>query len=59
MLLPFMLYQDFCKTEKFGKTENEKMSIWFLRQIKAEAGYVLTVHYQLLAHYCRQVYFKT
>lgn len=60
ILLAFMPYQYSCKTEKFGKTDNEKTSIiWYLKWIKAEAGNASIVQYQFLAHYCGQVYFKT
>ena len=53
-------YRDFCKTEKFGNTENEKKSIiWYLRKTEAEAGSVSIVQYQLLAHYCAEMYFIT
>lgn len=60
VLVAIIPYQDFCKTEKFGNTENEKMSIiWYLRKNEAEAGYVSIVQYQLLAHYCGEMYFIT
>ncbi len=53
-------YQGFCKTEQFGNTENEKMSIiWYLRKTEAKAGYASIVQYQLLAHYCAEMYFIT
>lgn len=60
VLVAVLPYQDFCRTEKFGNTGNEKMSIiWYLRKTEAEAGSVSIVQYQLLAHYCGEMYFIT
>lgn len=60
VLVAVVPYQDLCRAEKFGNTGNEKMSIiWYLRKTEAESGYVSIVQYQLLAHYCGEMYFIT